>query len=162
MILVIAEQKDGRLNRASWETIAAAQQLAGDGMPVKVAVLGSGVADAAAELAQADVAEVLTVEAEALGTYTPDAFVQAAAALIAAQGPQYVMLPHTYQTRDFVPTLAARLDRALVTDVIGLRQADGQAAFARPMFQGKLVADVVPKLAPPVRPVASRVVPAYT
>jgi electron transfer flavoprotein alpha subunit len=37
------------------------------------------------------------------------------------------------------------LDRALVTDVIALRQADGQAAFARPMFQGKLVADVVPQ-----------------
>ena len=31
MILVIAEQRDGTLNRASWEAIAAAQQLAGDG-----------------------------------------------------------------------------------------------------------------------------------
>ena len=29
MILVVAEQKDGKLNRASWEAIAAAQQLAG-------------------------------------------------------------------------------------------------------------------------------------
>jgi hypothetical protein len=27
MILVVAEQKDGKLNRASWEAIAAAQQL---------------------------------------------------------------------------------------------------------------------------------------
>ena len=30
MILVIAEQRGGTLNRASWEIIAAAQQLAGD------------------------------------------------------------------------------------------------------------------------------------
>ena len=44
MILVIAEQKDGKLNRASWETIAAAQQLAGGSMPIKVAVAGQGVA----------------------------------------------------------------------------------------------------------------------
>ena len=29
MILVIAEQRDGKLNRATWETIAGAQQLAG-------------------------------------------------------------------------------------------------------------------------------------
>lgn len=145
MILVIAEQKDGRLNRASWEAVAAAQQLAGGQVPVKVAVMGSGVAAAAGELAQAAVAEVVAVDAEALGTYTPDGFVQAAAALIAQQAPQYVLLAHTYQTRDFVPTLAARLDRALITDVIAIRQADGQAAFARPMFQGKLVADVVPQ-----------------
>jgi len=145
VILVIAEQKDGRLNRASWEAIAAAQHLAGGQMPVKVAVLGRVVSGVAAELAQAAVAEVLAVEADALGDYTPDAFVQAAAALVAQQAPRYVLLAHTYQTRDFVPTLAARLDRALVTDVIAIRQVDGQAAFARPMFQGKLVADVVPQ-----------------
>jgi electron transfer flavoprotein alpha subunit len=145
VILVIAEQKDGKLNRASWEALAAAQQLAGGAMPVKVAVMGQDVSAPAAELAQAAVAEVIAVNADALGSYTPDAFVQAAAALIAAQAPQVVMLAHTYQTRDFVPTLAARLDRALVTDVIAIRQADGQPAFARPMFQGKLVADVVPQ-----------------
>ena len=28
MILVIAEQSDGKLNQASWETVAAAQELA--------------------------------------------------------------------------------------------------------------------------------------
>jgi electron transfer flavoprotein alpha subunit len=56
-----------------------------------------------------------------------------------------VLLAHTYQARDFVPTLAARLDRALVTDVIAIKQAGGESAFARPMFQGKLVADVVPQ-----------------
>ena len=42
VILVIAEQRDGKLNRASWEAIAAAQQLAGQA-PVKIAVLGQSV-----------------------------------------------------------------------------------------------------------------------
>ena len=63
MILVIAEQQGGTLNKASWETIAAAQQAGG---PVKVAVLGADTAAAAADLAAADVAEVLRVEAPAL------------------------------------------------------------------------------------------------
>ena len=40
MILVVAEQRDGKLNRASWEAIAAAQQ-AGD--QVKVVILGAGI-----------------------------------------------------------------------------------------------------------------------
>ena len=34
-------------------------------------------------------------------------------------------LPHTYQTRDFAPKLAARLDRALITDVTGVKAAGG-------------------------------------
>ncbi len=142
MILVIAEQKDGRLNRASWEAIAGAQQLAA-GEPVGVAVLGADVAAAAAELAAADVADVWTVEHEQLGTYTPDAFVAAAAGLIAAVSPSHVCLAHTYQTRDFAPVLAARLDRALITDVTGVGRHDDTPTFTRPMFQGKLVAEVV-------------------
>jgi electron transfer flavoprotein alpha subunit len=54
-------------------------------------------------------------------------------------------LPHTYQTRDFAPKLAARLDRAIVTDVTAVKAAAGGPAFARPMFQGKLTADVAPQ-----------------
>lgn len=148
MILVIAEQRDGRLNRASWEAVAAALQAA-NGAPVKVAVLGGELGEAAGELAQADVAEVLRVEDPALAVYTPDAFVQAAGQLIGAEAPALVCLPHTYQARDFAPALAARLDRALVTDVIGVRTAGDTRIFARPMFQGKLVAEVVPLGPPP-------------
>jgi electron transfer flavoprotein alpha subunit len=145
VILVIAEQKDGKLNRASWETIAAAQQLSGGAMPIKVAVAGHGVASVATELAQAAIAEVIVVEHAALAQYTPDAFVQALQAVVTQAAPSLVFLPHTYQTRDFSPTLATRLDRALVTDVIGVKQVGGAPAFARPMFQGKLTADVQPQ-----------------
>ena len=140
MILVIAEQKDGKLNRASVETIAAAQQLS---MPIKIAVAGQNIGSVAAELAQ--YGEVIAVDHAALAHYTPDAFVQALQQVIAQVSPSIVMLPHTYQTRDFSPALATRLDRALVTDVIGVKQVSGAPAFSRPMFQGKLTADVAPE-----------------
>lgn len=145
MILVIAEQQQGKLNRASWEAIAAAQQFAAGALPVKVAVAGQGVAGVAAELARAAVAEVLTIDHAALGTYTPDGFVQALQQVIAQVAPAYVFFAHTYQTRDFSPTLATRMDRALVTDVTAVKSVGGATAFSRPMFQGKLVADVVPQ-----------------
>jgi electron transfer flavoprotein alpha subunit len=139
MILVIAEQKDGKLNRASLETIAAAQQLQ---MPIKIAVAGQNVGAVAAELAQ--YGEVIAVDHAALAHYTPDAFVQALQQVVTQVSPALVFLPHTYQTRDFSPTLATRLDRALVTDVIGVKSG-GTPAFSRPMFQGKLTADVQPQ-----------------
>lgn len=143
MILVVAEQRDGRLNRASWETIAAAQTLAG-GMPVKVVVLGGGGAAVAGELAAGGVAEVLVADHPALATYTPDAFTVALRAVVEAVTPQFVLFAHTYQTRDFAPMLAARMRKPLLTDVTGVNGSGAAATFTRPMFQGKLAAEVRP------------------
>ena len=140
MILVVAEQRDGVLNRASWETIAAAQHAGG---PVTIAVLGSGVEAVAKELAAADAAEVLVVDDPALQMYTADGSVQALTALVESAKPDHLFLPHTYQTRDFAPALAARLRRPLVTDCLAVSaQAQGSLTYVRPVFQGKLHADV--------------------
>jgi electron transfer flavoprotein alpha subunit len=138
-ILVIAEQREGTLNRASWEAIVAAQGASG---PVKVAVAGADVAALASELAAADVSEVVALQHAALEPYTPDGLVQALAALLEAEAPDLVVLPHTYQTRDFAPKLAARLGRALITDCTAIKTGEGGRAFTRPVFQGKLNADV--------------------
>src|SRR5581483_6108858 len=144
MILIIAEQRDGALNRASWEPIAAAQQLR---QAAKVVVLGKpGVGSAVGdELAAAAVDEVIVAEHDLLATYTADAYTKVLAEIIQAEQPAMVWLPHTYQTRDFAPKLAARLDRALITDCIEVKPNGDAFAFVRPMFQAKLAADVVPQ-----------------
>jgi electron transfer flavoprotein alpha subunit len=139
MILTIVEQKSGVLNKASWEAIAAAQAMGG---PVTVVVAGFA-ADAqavSADLATADVTEVITLEHDALAGYTADGFTQAVSAIVTESAPQHVLFSHTYQTRDFAPRVAARLDRAIATDVIGLKAGP---VFVRQMFQGKVNADVV-------------------
>src|SRR2546425_925946 len=61
MILVVAEQREGKLNRASWEAVAAAQQLAA-GMPIKILVLGGATGSGPTDLAAAGVAEGLLAE----------------------------------------------------------------------------------------------------
>ena len=141
MILVIAEQKDGVLNKTSCEAVVAAQQT---GQPVQVAVAGHQLTDVANELAGAAVEAVLPVDDPALATYTPDGFVGAFAEVGQAVGPNFVFLSHTYQTREFAPRLAARLGRCLVTDCVAVKQGEGRLLFVRPMFQGKFVADVAP------------------
>jgi electron transfer flavoprotein alpha subunit len=145
MILVIAEQRDGVLNRASWEAVMAAQALGG---PIRIAVLGSGATAAIDEMAAARVEAVLVVDHAALAAYTADAYTHALAALITAQAPDVVVAAHTYQARDVMPRVAARLDRPLVTDVVGV-QPGPPPVCARPMFQAKLVAEVVPAGPPP-------------
>ena len=139
MVLVVAEQRGGKLNRATWEAIAAAQQAGG---PVKVALLGSGLDAPAAELAAADVAEVIVVDSAALEEYTADGYVAALAGLVEREPPALVFLAHTYQTRDFAPALAARLGRPLVTDVTAIKKQDAALTYTRPVFQGKLTAEI--------------------
>lgn len=146
MILVIAEQRDGRLNRASWEAIAGAQQMAAaSNVPIVVAIPGDSLSAVADELAAAAVAEVVTLASPALATYTADGYTAALHAAITELAPATIVLPHTYQTRDFAPKLAARLDRAIITDVTAVKADGGRALFVRPMFQGKLTADVAPQ-----------------
>jgi electron transfer flavoprotein alpha subunit len=139
MILVVAEQREGKLNRATWETLAAAQQAGG---PIAVVVPGASVAGVAGELAAADVKEIVALESPALEPYTPDGYVTALAGIIGDLTPTLVLLPHTYQTRDFAPALAARLQRAIVTDCVAIKGDGGSRTYVRPMFQGKLSADV--------------------
>jgi electron transfer flavoprotein alpha subunit len=146
MILAVAEHRQGAVNRASWETIAAAQQAGG---PITVLVLGSEVTPVAQELASAAVAEILAVDHPALAEYTADGYVAALQAVIGQLTPRLVFFPHTYRTRDFAPALAARLERPLVTDVVSHRPHDEGLVYTRPVFQGKLSADVLANGPPP-------------
>ncbi|HTI41692.1 MAG TPA: electron transfer flavoprotein subunit alpha/FixB family protein [Vicinamibacterales bacterium] len=148
MILVIAEQREGKLNRATWEAIAAAQQLAG-GMPISVVVPGASTGNIAQELASASVAEVLIAENAVLEPYTPDGYAAACRTIIEPANPTFVLFAHTYQTRDFAPLLAARMRKPLITDVTGINGTGADATFTRPMFQGKLAAQVKPQGGPP-------------
>jgi electron transfer flavoprotein alpha subunit len=143
--LVVAEQRDGKLNRASWEAIAAAQQIG----PIAIAVLGAGIDGAAADVAAADCERVFVADDAALEQYTADGYITVLASLIGQHQPPLVFMAHTYQARDFAPALAARLGRPLITDVTGLRQDGTRVVYVRPMFQGKLNADIAAAGPPP-------------
>src|SRR5262245_24923996 len=118
-------------------------------LPVKVAVLGSSVSSIASELAGAEIAEVLVAEDSALNLYTPDAYAMAVRAVVEVAKPTFVLMPHTYQARDCAPMIGARLRKALITDVTGISGTGVDATFTRPMFQGKLAAQVKPLGEPP-------------
>ena len=143
IILAIVEQQQGKLNRVSWETIAAAQAIARDiGWAVEAAVVGNNIAAVAAEVSAKKLAKVYVLDALQLERYTPDAFAAALKQLIATKQPKLVLLPHTYQVRDFAPKLATQLGRCVISDCTGYRHDAGKLLFTRQMFQGKFSADV--------------------
>src|SRR5262245_10939779 len=142
-ILVVAEQREGKLNRVSWETITAAQTIAAaTGWTVEAAVFGSGIGAIAQEVAGKKVAKVYAIESPKLAAYTPDGVVAGLKDFIQQKQPKLVLMPHTYQVRDFAPQLATALGRTLVSDSIGFHKDGNKLLFTRQMFQGKFAADV--------------------
>jgi electron transfer flavoprotein alpha subunit len=142
-ILVITEQRQGKWNNTSFETLAAAQQIASAlSGTVSAVVVGKSVDAFANELAGKNIAEVLQIEHELLESYTPDGFCVALKQVIELAKPQLVLFPHTYQVRDFAPKLAAMLGKGMIGDCIGYRLEGGRLVFVRQMFQGKTAADV--------------------
>ena len=142
-ILVVVEQRDGKLNRVSWETIAAGQAIAAQtGWSLEAAVAGSGIAAIAGEVAGKKLAKVYAVESAKLEPYTPDAFAHALKEFLGKHPAKLVLMPHTYQVRDFVPKLATALGSTAITDTVGYKYEGGKLLFTRQMFQGKFVADV--------------------
>ena len=143
-ILVVSEQREGKWNGTSFETLAAAQQIAQQNSgTVSGLVIGKGVAGLASDLAGYQLSEVLLAEHDLLEKYTADGFSLALRQIIEAEKPELVLFPHTYQVRDYAPKLAASLGKGMIGDCTGYRHENGKLIFVRQMFQGRTAADVV-------------------
>lgn len=142
-ILVVVEQREGKLNRVSFETIAAGQALAVDtGWPLEAVVVGANASAISSEIAATKVGKVYAIESAKLAPYTPDAFSYALKQFLSSKQPKLVLMPHTYQVRDFIPKLATAMGRTAISDCVGYKKEGEKLFFTRQMFQGKLAADV--------------------
>ena len=149
-ILVVLEERDGRVSRASWEAYAAAQSLgAAVSQPVSAVVIGAQTENLAAEVSARRPGRVIRLEHPLLKPYTADGFSLALEQLIAQEKPSHVLFPHTYQVRDFAPALATRMGEALISDVIAIGDGPaphptykdpsaGTPVFTRQLMQGRL------------------------
>lgn len=143
MILVFIEHRNCVLNRSSLEAIAAAQAIGADlGMKAAAVIPCGGECPLAQEIAAYDLEKVIVAKNEKLGIYTPDGYADAWEQVIKSTNPQYIVMSHTYQVRDFAPKVAARLGREVVGDVIRYRAESGKLVLTRRIFLGKLDADV--------------------
>ena len=143
-ILLITEQRDAKWNKVSFETLAAAQQIASEAKGFLTGVvIGKGIGALADELAGYQLDEAVLVENALLEKYTPDGYSIALKQVIEQVKPDLVLFPHTYQVRDFASKLAASMGKGMIGDCVGYRYEGGKLIFVRQMFQGRTAADVV-------------------
>ena len=137
-ILVLAEHEAGQLKSATLNAVAAAAKIGGD---IHVLVAGAGiaaVADAAAKIS--GVAKVLSADAAHYGHHLAEP--QAALLVSLASGYSHILAPATSNGKNVLPRVAALLDVAQVSDIVGVVSAD---TFVRPIYAGNALATVQSK-----------------
>jgi electron transfer flavoprotein alpha subunit len=142
-VLIFAELRGGEPSTGTWEAIAAGQKLAADlGVEARAVVFGHEIGAIAETIAGKRLGEVIAIDHAKLAVYTPDGAAAALAAAIGDVDPSWVVLSHTYQTRDFAPKVAVRLGGVMLGDLVGYRVEGDAVVFVRQIFQGKISADV--------------------
>ncbi len=138
-VLVIAEQRDGRLKKSTFELIGAS---AAAGNETHVALLGEGVTGLAQELAHYGAKKVHIADHAGLKFYTSEAYSKVLFPLIQSLSPSVIMASHTPTGRDLMPRLSAKLNVGLASDCTQLAFEGDQIKVRRPVYAGKATVEV--------------------
>ena len=118
-ILVVIEDSRGLMHRMSKEAIAGAQKIGGN---ITALVIGDNSDAISNELSSIAIEKTLVVKHELVSSYNSDGYTEVIAQVIQSTEPDMVVIGHTYQTRDFMPRVSARLDIPFIPDIIYVEQ----------------------------------------
>ena len=142
-ILVVLEDNNGAIHRMSLEAIVAAQEISSKlKSKITVLALGRNAEALALEASKYDLDEVLKINSSSLNSYSSDGYAIAIEQIILENDFRYVFFGHTYQVRDYVPKISAKLMRPFLADNIKMSISDGSIEFTKQTFNAKLLADI--------------------
>jgi electron transfer flavoprotein alpha subunit len=139
-ILTFIQHQNGKISRTSLEAIQGAQDLA-ETLHAKITGVVFGLEQIPDELANLQMSEILLVPGNELYTYSAENYTAAMNQILEAEQPDLFLAGHTYQARDWIPRLARRWKRPLISDCIGFHYS-GELVWIRQIFQGKINADI--------------------
>jgi electron transfer flavoprotein alpha subunit len=141
---VYAEHKDGKIKKVAFEILSEAKKMVEkSGGPLCAVLIGSGVEGMAAALGAYGARKVYCVEAADLGTYTTGCYTKALCDLVQQEKPAILLFGASINGKDLSARVAGRLGAGLATDCTGIGLDDaGRLQVRRPMFAGKVYADV--------------------
>jgi len=148
-ILVIGEVSNGNLRKVSIEAISEGRRITDRiGGSLQVLLMGERLDAAAGKAAEFGADTLILVDDPRLATYLPDTWTAIAADIIQTNHPAYILIGSTTAGRDLAACLAACLDAPLAMDCVAGRWEGDDLVLTRPMYGGKLLADIVLEGAP--------------
>jgi electron transfer flavoprotein alpha subunit len=150
-VIAVTEQRDGRFRKVSYEVVSEGRRIAdGLGCPLTAVVIGSGVDALAAEIKAYGPDTVVVLDAPELADYRTDAYTNVLTGWLAGAAPAVIVAGATVQGKDLTARLAARLDAGLAMDCTAVALQSGVLTCTRPIFGGKIFADVQIQGAPQI------------
>jgi len=142
-VFAITEQRDGELRKVSFEAVSEGRRVAdGLGTELTAVVLGSGIDGLAEELKKYGPDKILVGDDPALADYTTDAYTNVLSEFIQSSDPAVIITGASAQGKDLSGRLAARLDAGVAMDCVEVKLDNGNLTYTRPMFGGKIIANV--------------------
>lgn len=142
-IWAVAEQRDGKYRKISFEVVSEARRIADKtGADVIAVVLGAGIEGIASELGKYGADTVLVADDSALEVYTTDAYVSVLSAAIKEKNPDMVLVGASVQGKDLSARLAAAVDAGLAMDCTEIKVDGDEVIAVRPIFAGKIFSDI--------------------
>jgi electron transfer flavoprotein alpha subunit len=138
-IIVYIQSSEKKINPISLESLVAAQKLKETKSAEVYAATFSG--DIASKLTAYDLDGVMHIDDGGLAEYSPLHYIEAFKQIHSMHSPDLFMFGHTYETRDWVPRLSARLDIPFLSDCIGMDPSEA-VTFTRALYQNKINADL--------------------
>ncbi|WP_456424946.1 electron transfer flavoprotein subunit alpha/FixB family protein [Rhodocaloribacter sp.] len=150
-LLVVADMLDGELRPVNAQVFTVAARMGQAlGRPVAALMAGAPGLDAHAEAPGAyGIPRTLLIEDAGLAKYSPDVHAAAVAEAVRRVDAGVVLMAATLNGKDVMARAAQLLDAALAQDCLRFRTDGDAPVFTRPMFAGKILADVR-VTAPPV------------
>jgi electron transfer flavoprotein alpha subunit len=143
-ILVYAEIREGVFKGINAELITAAQSLAQSlGGEVHVALVGDSLDAQVEEAKKYPVAKIYAVENPELAAYSSQGYATALEAVIAKSAPKVVLFGATAMGKDLSGRVAAKVGASLFTDCTEVSLEDGNLKVIRPVYSGKVYAEMI-------------------
>ena len=133
-LITYIQHDDNKINPVSLEALQGAQEIANETNGSVIAVTFNPNVNEL--LINYDIDEIITLENEKLMTYNPLYYLKAMEEIAKSNSPDAMVFGHTYEARDWVPRLSARLDIPFVSDCIDYKN-DDKFLLTRSVYQGK-------------------------
>ena len=142
-ILILAEHANGKLKKYSLELAGKAAELAkGSGGDLLAVAFGSPAESLVAELGLYGVRKVFLPSHEALSSYSGEAYAKVLCDLVSKEKPSVVLATASTMGKDLMARAAMRLDTGLASDCTAVSIDGGKLKLCRPIYAGKLLAQV--------------------
>ncbi len=143
MVLVFADQSNGKIKKSSLEAVNYANKIAAQmGTQAVALVLGDVAADELANLGVYGAAKVLHVANNKLNDLEARAYAKAVAAAVQAENASVVIFSNSVTGKAVAPRVAARLKAGLVAGAVGMPDTSNGFVVKKSVFSGKAFAHV--------------------